>query len=415
VRILHISAADNAGGSGRSAYRIHQGLRSRGHVSRMLVNYRVTNDPDVGYIWRALGWRAADWLARSLTERMSLQYVFYPSSFALAAHPWFRQADVVQLYNTHGGFFSYSALAILSRRKPIVWRLSDMWPLTGHCAYAFDCDRWKTGCGACPRLHDAPGLRTDRTALLWKWKRTIYSRSKITIVAPSTWIAGLAAESPLLSRFPIHQIPNGLDTAVFRAIDRAAARELFGLDPTAKVLLFLSLEIDAIRKGGAVLEAAVAQLSMSGGAPFHVMAVGNGAEGWATRLSVPVTAIPAIHDDRLLAAAYSAADVFVLPTLAENLPNSALESMACGTPVVAFATGGVVDAVRPGQTGWLARSGDSGDLAHRIAEALANDQGRTRMGHECRAVVEREYSLELQASRFEALYVAVGKERGRAA
>jgi glycosyltransferase involved in cell wall biosynthesis len=415
MNVLHISATDNVGGSGRSANRIHRGLRALGHDSKMLVNYRVTNDPDVGYIWRSLGWRAGDWLARGVTERLSLQYLFYPSSFGLARHPWFREADVIQLYNTHGGFFSHSALAMLSRRKPVVWRLSDMWPMTGHCAYAFECDRWKTGCGACPHLNDAPGLHRDRTALLWKHKQRVYARSAITVVAPSHWIAALAAESPLLNRFPIHHIPNGLDTSVFRPIPKASAREMFGLDLSAKVLLFVSLEVDAQRKGGAYLAQALDRLPAASLSGLQVMVVGQGAEQWRTRVKAPVTAVSTINDDRLLAAAYAAADVFVLPTLAENLPNSALESLACGTPVVAFATGGVVDAVRPGQTGWLARAADTDDLARQIAIALDEDQHRSRMSRECRVVAEREYSMELQAHRFASLYDTVREARRRAA
>lgn len=415
MNILHISAADNAGGSGRSAYRIHSGLRRRGHTSRMLVNYKVTSDPDVGYVWRSLGWRAGDWLARAATERLSLQYLFYPSSHRLARHPWFREADVLQLYNTHGGYFSHSALAGLSRRKPVVWRLSDMWPMTGHCAYAFDCERWKTGCGACPRLDDAPALRTDRTALLWKAKKAIYARSGLDIVAPSRWMEGMAKESPLLGRFPVHYIPNGLDTTVFQPVPATAARDLFGIDQRATVLLFVSLEIDSVRKGGAVLLDAIERLSGTTGRAFHVMAVGHGAEQWTARFRMPVTAVPAISDDRLLAAAYSAADVFVMPTLAENLPNAVLESMACATPVVGFRTGGMVDAVREGSTGWLAEPGNTEDLTRRIREALDDTEGRERMSRECRAVVEREYTMDLQASRFEALYRDLVDARGRAA
>lgn len=414
MNVLHVSAADNAGGSGRSAYRIHSGLRRRGHVSRMLVNYKVTSDPDVGYAWRSLGWRAGDWVARSITERLSLQYLFYPSSHALSRHPWFREADILQLYNTHGGYFSHSALAGLSRRKPAVWRLSDMWPMTGHCAYAFDCERWKTGCGACPRLDDAPALRADRTALLWKAKNAIYARSRIDIVAPSRWMEGLAKESPLLGRFPVHYIPNGLDTSVFRPLPKPAARDLFGIAHEAKVLLFLSLEIDSARKGGALLLQAIERLSASG-RRFHVMAIGHGSDQWAARLNMGVTAVPVISDDRLLAAAYSAADLFAMPTLAENLPNAALESMACATPVVAFRTGGMVDAVREGRTGWLAEAGSAADLAQRIGDALDDDEGRARMALECRAVVEREYTMELQASRFETLYRDIIDARRRAA
>lgn len=415
MNILHISATDNAGGSGRSAYRIHNELRRRGHGSKMLVNYRVTDDPDVGYLWRSFGWRAADAIVRRVTERLSLQYLYYPSSYGLQWHPWFREADVVQLYNTHGGYFSHTALPLLSAKKPVIWRLSDQWPMTGHCAYSFECDRWKTGCGQCPHLFDAPALRVDRTAQLWLVKQRVFAQSQLEIVAPSSWMAGFAKASPLLSRFPLHVIPNGLDATTFRPVPRDEARRQFGIAQDARVALFVSLEIDAVRKGGAYFKAAAAKLAAAGGAPFEVLAVGAGADAWRGQLPVRVTAVDAMHDDARLAAAYSAADVYVMPTMAENLPNAVLESMACGTPVVAFATGGVVDAVRPGETGWLARVGDADDLAAQMGEALVASERNTAMRMTCRRVVEVEYTSERQAEQFEQLYARVIEERRRAA
>jgi len=408
LTIIHVSAADNVGGSGRSAYRIHSGLRAQGHRSRMLVNYRSTTDPDVGYLWRSLSWRVGDYLVRRATEALSLQYLFYPSSFALARHPWFREADIVQLYNTHGGYFSHSALAVLSRRKPIVWRLSDMWPMTGHCAYSYDCDRWKTGCGACPILDDEPALRTNRTALLWKMKRAVYARSRLTIVAPSRWMAATAAASPLLGRFPIHVIPNGVDTNVFAPIPRPSARDLFGIPHGDRVVLFAAVETNARRKGGHHLQAALERL---GDVRLRLLVVGSGAERWTGRTGHPVTAVSAVADDRLLAAAYSAADVFVMPTLAENLPNVALESMACGTPSIAFDVGGVPDAVRPAETGWLVPTADDGALAEALRTALTDDATRERFGRRCRAVAASEYTAELQTTRFARLYEEVLCER----
>jgi glycosyltransferase involved in cell wall biosynthesis len=404
LSVVHVSTTDNAGGSGRAAYRIHSAIRRSGHRSRMLVSLRVTDDADVAPVWGTLPWRAADWLAGRVTERLSLQYLCYPSSVRLLGHPWVREADVVQLYNTHGGYFSHTILPLLSRRRPVVWRLSDMWPMTGHCAYAFECERWKTGCGACPLLADAPALRVDRTALLWRVKRWAYARSALTLVAPSRWIAGLAAASPLLSRFPVHWIPNGVDTDVFRPIPKGAARAVLGLDPGERVVLFSALETADRRKGGAVLAEALGRSGAGPRLPYRLLVVGRGAERWTGPGPAAVTAMPTVGDDRLLAAVYSAADVFVSPALAENLPNAALESLACGTPVVAFDVGGVADAVRPLETGYLAASGDPADLARGIDRLLADEALRLRLGRRGREVAEQEYGQDLQTRRFLALY-----------
>jgi hypothetical protein len=200
--VLHISASDAAGGAARSAYRIHDTLRTLGWTSRMLVGVRRTDDADVRPLKRNVAWRAADRVASMVTDPLDLQYVLYPSSFAVAWDPWFREAGVVQLYNVHGSYFSHSALPLLSRRRPLVWRLSDQWALTGHVAYSYDCERWRDGCGSCPYLHEYPKLKRDTTRALFRWKNAVYSRSRITVVAPSTWLERLASESPTFASEP---------------------------------------------------------------------------------------------------------------------------------------------------------------------------------------------------------------------
>lgn len=404
MNILHISTEYNLGGSGRAAYRVHAGLKKRGHISRMLVATQVTGVTDVGPIWRNLPWRAADWAAKRVTEALSLQYLFLPSSWNLLRHPWFREADIVQIYNTHGGYFSHSILGVASRMRPVVWRLSDLWPFTGHCCYSYECDRWKTGCGSCPLLSDDPPLRSDRTALLWRIKRRLYASSKVNLVAPSRWIAGLAAESPLVGHWPIHIIPNGIDLEIFRPISRAAAREIFGLPPDEPTVLFSSVETKAYRKGGSFLIEALTRLRGLMKRSFRLFVVGHDAHEWEGVVPVPVTSVETVKDDHLLAAMYSAADVFVHPALADNLPNGVLESLACGTPVVAFDVGGVSEAVRPMETGYLARYKDSEDLARGIGRILEDPDLSARMGVTCRLVAESEYGLNLQADRFERLY-----------
>lgn len=411
MNILHLSTEYNLGGSGRAAYRIHSSLLRRGHTSRMLVSGLVYGVPEAGPIWRSLPWRAGDWFARSLTEALSLQYLFLPSSWALLRHPWFRTADVVQLYNTHGGYFSHSVIGVASRRKPFIWRLSDMWPLTGHCCYSYECDRWKTGCGTCPLLSDEPALRKDRTALLWRAKQRIYAGANVTLVAPSRWIAGIAAQSPLVKHWPVEVIPNGLNLTVFRPVRKAAAREVLGLPQDEAVILFSSVETKAYRKGGTFVAEAVHALKGKTRTPFRLLVVGNRASEWERALDVPVTTINAVKDDHLLATLYSAADVFLHPALADNLPNGVLESLACGTPVVAFDVGGVGEAVRPMETGYLARDKDAQDLAAGLQRLLDDDDLRRRLGIRCRAVAEAEYDMELQTQRFEALYQRVLRDR----
>ncbi len=398
LNVLHISQSDAGGGSARSAVRIHTTLRQLGHGSRMLVGEKRGRDSDVRPLKRNLAWRAADRLCAAVTDPLDLQYVLYPSSFGVVLDPWFRAADVVQLYNTHGSYFSHSALPLLSRRRPVVWRLSDMWPFTGHVAYSYDCERWRTGCGSCPYLEEYPRLRRDTTALLWRWKERVYRRSRLTIVAPSRWIERLARESPLLGRFPIRRVPNGVELDRYRPLPKAEARRALGLDPMRPLVLFAAAERSR-RKGGAVVAEAVAQLD---GAVVDFAVAGPEPPG----LARSVRALGVLEPERM-ALAYAAADLFLLPALAENLPNTAVEAMACGTPCVAFDVGGIPDAVRHLETGWLAPAGDAAALAEGICALLGDDELRGQLARTCRDVAEREFSDRLEASRFAELYEEV--------
>jgi glycosyltransferase involved in cell wall biosynthesis len=401
VNVLHISESDGIGGSGRSAFRLHSSLRDLGLGSRMLVGRRATNDRDVRPLKRSIAWRAGDRVAGTVADLLNLQYVFFPSSFGVVNDPWFKTADVVQLYNTHGSYFSHTALPLLSRRRPVFWRLSDMWALTGHVAYSYDCERWRHGCGSCPYLHEYPALSRDTTAALWRWKNEVYRRSKLTIVAPSRWIERLARESPLLSRFPIRWIPNGVDLEQYRPLDRRDARVQLGLPPDGPVVLFSAPDISDRRKGGAMLNEALARLL---DLDFGLIVAGANETPPFPR---SFRSLLHLSDDREIALSYAAADVFVLPTLAENLPNAAIESIACGTPCVSFHVGGMPDVVRHMETGYLARLGDADDLANGVRTLLGDDELRARMSAKSREVAEQEFSRDLEASRFVELYQEV--------
>jgi glycosyltransferase involved in cell wall biosynthesis len=403
LSVLHISASDNAGGSARAGYRLHEGLKRLGIGSRMLVGWRVTEDTDVKLVGDHRLW-ILDRLAGRVADRLSLQYLWVPSSLAIPLRTWFREADVLQLGNLHGGYFSHTVLPRLSRQRPIVWRLDDMWAMTGHCAYDFGCGRWAGGCGSCPILSDYPALRHDRTALLWRVKRRVYRRSRLTLVTPSRWLADLTRRSPLLQNHPVQVIPYGLDTDVFRPMPQAAAREVLGLDPSRRVILFGAHFATERRKGGHVLLEALARLSAEARASTELLVIGRESDRLRTALPLPARWLGSVTDDRLLAGIYAASDVFVLPTLADNLPLGVMEAMACGVPVVSSDVGGVRELVRHGETGWLTPAGDGAALAAGLETVLRDSELRARMGAQARAIVEAEHTLARQARQYLELY-----------
>jgi glycosyltransferase involved in cell wall biosynthesis len=401
--ILHVSYADRWGGSAASARRLHENLRAAGHASRMLVHRRDDDDPDVETLVPPSGWRArAEALGREIGARAGWPEAFLPSRVGLARDPRFAACDVVQLYNVHGGWFDLSILPTLSARKPVVWRLSDMWATTGHCAYSGGCERWLTGCGACPDLAAYPPLPRDTTAAHWARKRDIYARSELTIVAPASWSERIARASPLLGRFSVHRIPNGVDTARFSPGKRDAGRARWGFAADEIVVLFGAHIAGEARKGGATLIDALRRL---GDIPaLRVLALGKDGEDLSARLGIPVRATGYLADPEDVAAATAASDIVAIPSAEDNLPNSALEAMAASRAIVACDAGGLRDAVRDGETGLLTPPGDAAALAAAILR-LARDAGlRAQLGAAARDAALAEFAVSVEAERFARLY-----------
>jgi glycosyltransferase involved in cell wall biosynthesis len=409
MKVVHISATDAGGGSARAATNLHMSLRAQGVGSRMLVARRTGDDPDVRELLPPGPRRFVDRAVGRAGDLVGLQYLAYPASFLLERDPWVQHADVIQVYNIHGGYFAFPALARLARFRPIVWRLSDMWAVTGHCSYSYDCERWRTGCGSCPRLGEYPALPIDTTHFLWQMKRRIYDSARPVVVTPSRWLESVVRASPLFEHADVHYIPNGIDTTAFRPGDRAATRARLGLPQDARIVLFNATALNDPRKGGTHLLAALRELQRNSSLNLFLLLVGGGE--LPRDLPCPAAAIGYVADPERLRNTYSAADVMVLPTLAENLPNAALESLACGTPVVSFAVGGMPDAVQSGRTGYLARYADAHDLGVGINWLLVDEAARLRCGQAGVDLVRTQFTIQRQAEQFLQLYHSVTAAR----
>src|SRR6266851_9795805 len=414
VRILHISTADNGGGASRAAYRLHDGLRRSGQDSRMYVLDKYTSDPQVRQFHSSRG--RIEWIARNARRlRLNLAHRRYAKTsppertfFSEDRTPFYvdacRQMPEAELINLHwvAGFLDMGAFfGWLPEEMPVVWTLHDMASFTGGCCHAMGCERFTQQCGACPQLGSSD--ESDLTREVWRRKQKYYAAldpSKFHIVTPSRWLGEEVKRSSLLSRFDRSVIPYGLDTEVFQPRDRGVAREVLGIPQDARVALFVSYEIHTQRKGFALLMEALAGIEAAG--RMFLLSLGSGPAPETQPL--PSAHVPSLGDDRLLSWVYSAADVFVLPSLADNLPNTMLEAMACGTPVAAFAAGGISEAVRPGVTGLLARVGDAGELRAAMLELLGNDAKRADMSANCRRVALAEYGLSVQTGRYVELY-----------
>jgi glycosyltransferase involved in cell wall biosynthesis len=285
--------------------------------------------------------------------------------------------------------------------KPIVWTLHDMNVFTGGCHYDGGCGRWRTGCGQCPQLRSKSN--NDCTSRTWERKRRIFDaidQNQLNLVAPSRWMASRISESPLLGRFPCHVIPYGLDLKTFQPREQALAREVLGLPVNRKIILFVAQSLSNRRKGFDLLVQSLHLL----GIDSDVALVSVGYAPANIKLPVPYFHLGYYDKDGLLSLVYSAADVFVIPSLEDNLPCTVMESLACGTPVIGFDSGGIPDLVRNNETGTLVPRGDVHLLARAMSRLLTDHALSTRLRAQCRLVTENEYSGKLQARRYEELF-----------
>ncbi len=400
MNVLHINQSDLAGGAAIAGYRLHEGLLAQGIDSQLLVGTVKTSSDRVACMPKNS--RIEGHLSR-ITSLLGFNYLNHINSFDIPKHTFYKNAEILNFHNLHSDYFSYLAISSLTKNKPAVFTLHDMWSFTGHCAYSYDCDRWKIGCGKCPYPDTYPAVSKDNTHLEWKLKNWVYSRSNITIVTPSNWLFEQAKAS-MLQRFPIHHIPNGIDTNAYQPLDSKQCRFVLGIPTHKKVLMFGADSLTDSRKGGDLLIKALQTLPESLKAETVLLILGSGGEAIAEAVGMVTLNLGYISSDRLKSIAYSAADLFIFPTRADNLPLVLQESMACGKPMVSFKIGGVRDLVRQNVTGYLATPGDTDDFCKGIVELLEDKTLRHSISQNCRAVALAEYNLELQAQRYIKLY-----------
>ena len=303
--------------------------------------------------------------------------------------------DVTHLHWVNHGMLSLRDVARLE--GPVVWTLHDSWVFTGGCHGPQECGKFRARCGGCPEL----GSRRERDLSRWNWNRKCgaWKKAAFTVLTPSRWLADVAKSSSLLAGRRIEVIPNAVDDATFRPADRAAARRELGLPENAPVFLFAAHGAATDwNKGMDLWRAALPAVARK--YPGAIAAVAGAPVGSLGGLPLPARELGTLPPARL-ALALAAADAAVVPSRMENLPNVVAESLACGTPVAAFAVGGIPEMIRPGETGFLARPHDAEDLGRGICELLARGGG---MRAACAEFARAAYAPESVARRHLDLY-----------
>ncbi len=396
LNVLMVTTQLGGGGAGRVCELLTRQLRGAGHNIDIFAAADLTRDHacQPASHWRLAGVAGAlrDTGARDLAEF---------STWLWPLRRAFANADVVHLHNLHGDYLSLPALAWIGRRKPVCWTLHDHWALTGGCVTPRACERWRTACGACPRLGEYPLGAIDRTR--WnRWLRPrLVSAMQPLIITPSRWLATRLESVRQLSTLPRLVIPNAVDADVFRPVeDRAPARAQFGLAPDRPTIVMTGANWADAAKGGDDAIQALRQLAATK-PDAQLLIVGAGGQAILDAAGLSGVAIDFTHDRSTLAAAYASADVCLFPSRAENYPLTILESLACATPVVAYDVGGIPEQIERGQTGYLARDGDAGALAAGLVSVLSYAQAMGRRG---RGFVESQASAPRQAKSYVAAY-----------
>lgn len=409
MRTLIISTFEQEGGAARSAHRLYRQLNRMGVDCRMLVQYKQSTDPLISGPEGCLEQIAA--ALRPYLDGLPLlcyrSHLSPPWSLAwlpksIDAEIESYSPDIIQLHGIGHGFMPISAIRRLSR--PLVWTMHDSWTFTGGCHLPGSCTRYFSNCGRCPQLN----MRHEHDLSRWGWQRKAYCwpQLDVTFVAPSRWIADCAHASSLLNSFSVEVIPNGIDTTRFAPGDRTDARAALGLPLNGIVILYgASSFIRDENKGFAFLESALSSLELNLQRKNLTLALFGDQNFHKTELvGIPVCSYGVITAEEQLVSLYRAADLFVLPSLQENLPNTVMEAMACGIPCVAFDVGGVGELITHGENGYLADAADVRELAEGITWMLADDDRRAMLGRQARATIEAGFSLAEIADRHLAMY-----------
>lgn len=316
------------------------------------------------------------------------------------------EPDVINIHNLHAFSANFLLVPKLATLAPLAWTLHDMWSFTGRCAYNDDCRQFETGCtSSCPTTAEYPAVPPHLVQAQWRARADFFaSTSSIVAVTPSCWLAEEARRG-LWRNHRVETIPNSLDLLLYRPVERELARIALGLPPSNRPLILLAAECQSERrKGGLLLSSALAEC----GREITLLTLGHSIPNNLPD-NVQLVHLGYLSDGRTQALAYSAADVLLHPAPTDNLPNTVIEALACGTPVLAFKTGGLPEMVKPGLTGWLSETLSARSLGKMLATAIDSISTVPLNRSTIRDFAEFTYAPESQASAYRRLFGALNE------
>ncbi len=408
MRVLQIGNIDTEGARFNGAD-LHKQLLQRGMDSKLCVWDKRTDDINT---WQMVDFRQRKIVHRtfkSVEKLLSMQSLFYPFSFSLPFDKRFRSVDIVHYHLIHTGYFNMASLPLLTWLKPSIWTLHDPWASTGHCIYPYDCERWKIGCGECPRLETPIAMKRDRTALMWKTKKLLYHASQIEIVVASKWMFNMIEQSPLFSGSRLHLIPYGLDLSVFRPLDSHHAKKQLGVIPGSIVITFRA--INSEYKGLSFIKKCLHRLRTEN--PVCLLTFNDRGLLDEFRGRYQIIDLGWVNDVDLTVKAYNATDIFLMPSTAEAFGMMAVEAMACGKPVIVFNGTALPEVVFAPQGGIAVPYCDA-DALHKALERLVNrSEERLQLGQNALNLARQHYDIKFHVDRMIDLYRDLNSKKSK--
>jgi glycosyltransferase involved in cell wall biosynthesis len=413
MKILLIGKYPSRGGAAIASFRLMNVLRSRKIDVKMLVQ-EGGNDDDI-YSTTHSRLKHLINLFRFITERLiflryersrSIRFLFSIGNTGerIVRNRHVAEADIIHLHWINAGYLSLKSLKeLLNLGKPVIWTFHDMWPFTGGCHYTLECKGYTGECGQCPYLRK-PG-RQDLSHRIWKKKEKLFRDTRLRVITPSKWLETCVRESSMLSHWQLNTIHNPIDHEIFKPVDREGACRNLQLDPSKKYILFGAANVKNILKGFSYFREAIELLAASKNltTETEILLFGKSGGDLAGTFHMPVKEFAYVKSQKAMIDLYNVAHIYVIPSLQDNLPNTVLESLFCGTPVVGFRTGGIPEMITHMVNGYLAEYKSSADLAEGITWGLSENAGNG-LSAKTRVTALEQYSMDLSAERHIKLY-----------
>lgn len=413
MRILIINTSERIGGAAVAANRLMESLKNNGIKVKMLVRDKQTDQISVVSsnqkgleLWNFIWERIVIWIANRFKRNNLFAVDIANTGIDITSLPEFQQADIIHLHWINQGMLSLKNIQkIIESRKPIVWTMHDMWPCTGICHHARECTNYQSECRFCPFIYKNGG-KNDLSTRIFRKKKKLYNQTKISFIACSKWLKEKAEVSALMEGQTVINIPNPININLFKPRNKAEARKKLNLPLDRQLILFGSVKITDKRKGIDYLVDSCKLLidhHPELQEKIGVVVFGNQSELIQNLLPFKVYSLPFVSNEHDIVDIYNSVDLYVTPSLEENLPNMIMESMACGVPCVGFNVGGIPEMIDHLHNGYVAQYKSSEDFANGIYWVLTDPSYKELSEQACRKAVSN-YSEDIIAKKYTDIY-----------